>query len=573
MVSTIPPKHSEPNSEVRQLESARPSSTGKISSRFAVIVILLVTFAGSMALFGLGNNAFWDDEANTALFGRNLLQTGKLTAFDGQNVIGFRQGAELDSNLVNVYMPPVQYYVAALGLKFLGGTTVGGRIPFVLAGLATIAVLAAFARWHFKNSVPPWLPPLLVAANPAYLMFIRQCRYYSIVALLTVTILATFSCHKSNSRGQLAATAIGALTAGVLMFTNYLDAVALAAVLPAFFLLRRYRSRANVYLMGSVYLAMLMAGAYVLYTANPLVVSVSYKNTVTGLHRTILLLWWHIVGLPQFEFFPWVTPLLLLTMRFIFRNGPAARLVRESFLICGVLILYSVTIVAFSPQTVTDFTRLADMRYVVALMPIGAMATAGALTAAWHLSRTLGPVLAVVSGSLLLGTNLFTSACAGWQPLRSSLYEYLAENAHDYITGNEAIIEYVSRLPKSSVIRVIPDFMAYPAMFYAPYQHYCCQLHDDYQTKSKPSTPLPSYVYFNKVLPDYILVGGDIEPQQLLLQCASAFGPGRYHLLPSFGRDFRDYSRPEIPWHSFGPPPNSKRGFTVLERVRTAPRK
>ena len=80
-------------------------------------------------------------------------------------------------------------------------------------------------------------------------------------------------------------------------------------------------------------------------------------------------------------------------------------------------------------------------------------------------------------------------------------------------------------------------------------------------------------MYFNRVLPDYILIGADIEPQQLLLQCAAAFGPGKFRLLPPLGGDFLDNSRPEIPWHSFGPPPNRTRGITVLERVSVNLRK
>src|SRR5664279_5571225 len=107
-------------------------------------VVLIVAVAGVLACYGLNNNVFWDDEANTALFGRNILSTGKLTAWDGTNVIGFRQGAELDSQLVNVYMPPVQYYVAALGFKLLGFTTLGGRVPFLLAGLGWFAALVCF---------------------------------------------------------------------------------------------------------------------------------------------------------------------------------------------------------------------------------------------------------------------------------------------------------------------------------------------------------------------------------------------------------------------------------------------
>ncbi len=98
----------------------------RVSWKSVTSVLAVLAVATCLALFGLSNNAFWDDEANTALFARNLLNTGKLTAFDGTNVIGFRGGVELDSHLVNIYMPPVQYYVAALGLKLLGNTTLGG---------------------------------------------------------------------------------------------------------------------------------------------------------------------------------------------------------------------------------------------------------------------------------------------------------------------------------------------------------------------------------------------------------------------------------------------------------------
>ena len=464
--------------------------------RSLVAVLSVLAVAGGLVFFGLSNNAFWDDEANTALFGRNLLHTGKLTAFDGTNVIGFRQGAELDSHLVNVYMPPVQYYLAASGLKLFGATTFGGRFPFVIAGLMSIGVLALFTRWHLGNWIPLWLPPLLVAVNPAYLMFVRQCRYYSVVALVTMIILATWSHNKTRGHAQIVAGLVAASAACVLMFTNYLDAVALAAVLPVFFMSRRYRTRANLQLLGTVYLALILAGAYVLTTANPLIVNVSYKNTITGLHRIALLLWWHISGLPRFEFLPIATPVLLLVLLLFNRNGTVASLVRESFLLCVVMLVYSIVIVAFSPQTVTGNTQLADMRYVVTLMPIGAVASAAALAASWYMPYALGPILAVVTCSLMLGTNLFTSACGNWQPIRSTLYEYLVENAHDYTTGNESIIDFLKKLPKSYVIRVIPDYMTYPAMFYVPNQHYCCQLGDGYQYNAKLGAPLPDYVYF-----------------------------------------------------------------------------
>lgn len=530
-------------------------------------VLLVLVAATCLAFFGLGNNAFWDDEANTALFGRNLLHTGKLTAFDGTNLVGFRQGAELDSHLINVYMPPVQYYLAALGLKYIGYTTLGGRIPFVIAGLICIVILAWLARWHLRSRVPPWLPAMLVALNPAYLMFIRQCRYYAVVALVTVAILFAFSHPKARAKSKTAAIAGVAAASYVLMFSNYLDAVALAITLPIFFVLRRYRTRTNVLLLGIVYLCMLTAGIYVLKTANPLLVNVSYKNTVTGLRRIAWLFSSHITGLARFEFFPVVVPVLSLALLLFARRLTTKTLAREALLLCIAMVVYSAAIVAFSPQTVTSDTKLADMRYVVALMPVGALATAGALSALWYASDKAGPVLAIVVTSMILGTNAFTSAYANWQPLRSTLFEYINENSHNYTTGNEVIIDFLKRIPRRYVIRIIPDFMAYPAMFYVPHQRYCCQIYDDYQSKTGPLFHLPEYVYSSRVLPDFIFVGSDVEPQQLLLQCAAAYGPGKYRLLPMAGKDYRDNSRPEIPWHSFGPPKNPVRGFSVFQRV------
>jgi len=52
------------------------------------IVIYLTVLAGLLAFWGLGNNDLWDDEASSAVYGRNLMKTGKLIAWDGRNITG-----------------------------------------------------------------------------------------------------------------------------------------------------------------------------------------------------------------------------------------------------------------------------------------------------------------------------------------------------------------------------------------------------------------------------------------------------------------------------------------------------
>ena len=529
--------------------------------------LAVVAAASFLALFGLGNNAFWDDEANTALFARNLIHSGRLSAWDGTNLIGFRQGAELDSHLINVYMPPVQYHLAAWGFRLFGFTTFGGRLPFVAMGLLSIVALMLLTYWHFANRIKIWLPALLVALNPAYLMFVRQCRYYAVVSLLTLTILAAWGHPKKTRRSVWIAGGIGGAAAFLLMLTNYMNAVAAGLILPLLLFLRRYRTRQNLAYLIAIYCVLLCAGTYVLVTANPLANNVSYRSTITGIPRLAYLMWWHIVNLPRFEFFPLVFVPLLLGFALLQRGTPNAALAVDALLICALLFAYSVTIVAFSPQSVTSATRVADMRYVVALVPLGAMASAVVLAAFWRTTRWLGPITASVTGGLLILTNAFTSALMHWEPWRSTLVEYVRENAHNYTTGNEAIVEYLQTIPPGRVIRVIPDYMTYPAMFYVPQQHYCCQLGEDREMDPSLRAQLPDYVYFNRRLPDYIIVGANVSPQQLLYQSYVSFGPGKYRLGPWLGSDFRDCSRPEMPWHCFGPPTNNKQGFLVLERI------
>ena len=52
-----------------------------------VAVLLAMGVAGFLVLTGLDNHLFWDDEAATAIYARNLLNQGKLTAWDGTNLM------------------------------------------------------------------------------------------------------------------------------------------------------------------------------------------------------------------------------------------------------------------------------------------------------------------------------------------------------------------------------------------------------------------------------------------------------------------------------------------------------
>jgi len=548
-------------------------SVKSLHRRDVILLVGACCIAAILAFVGLTNHMLWDDEANTALFGRTFLKTGTVTGIDGDNIIGFRQGAELDENLINTYEPPLHYWVAAGSMALFGETTFGARFLFVVGGLLALIPLFFWVQWHFSGSLPPWVPVLLVAVSPAYLLYIRQCRYYPLVMLFTVIFLALYAHPKTTRRAAIITSLSGGVTAILLMLTNYLNAVAIAGFLLLFLLLPRYRHRNQYLFMGSVYAAFLFMGVYILLTANPFAHAVAGDSAVKGIARFGVLMWFHIKDLGSFEFFPLLVPFILLSF-FAFKSLGAGRiLAREGMLIIlGMLFYIGVTII-FSPQPVSVGWSFADMRYVVPLILIGAVVTSCAIYALWQCGKPLWKVFAVSIAILVLTTNVLSLGFIGKQPLTSTLYRYVRENLNYYKTGTEALITYLRQLPQGKVVAIVPDHMMYSAQFYAPEQRYCCQLNPDHPLRNDLRSQLPDYIFTGRTRPDYILVGGSTPPPMVLAYFENIFGVGWYRIREVLPDDWRDMSRPEIAWHSFGPPEEDRfgkqqRGFVVLEKTK-----
>jgi hypothetical protein len=128
----------------------RASSTQKLFL-FAVLAASAV-----LGLLRLDNTYFWDDEALVGIVSKNLLATGRLTGWDGRNLLAYRDGTALDANLRPINAP-LDFYVAAGSFWLLGPTTWAGRFPFVLAGLASLIVFADLLRRHFGRRSSLWM--------------------------------------------------------------------------------------------------------------------------------------------------------------------------------------------------------------------------------------------------------------------------------------------------------------------------------------------------------------------------------------------------------------------------------
>jgi 4-amino-4-deoxy-L-arabinose transferase-like glycosyltransferase len=513
-----------------------------------------IAVACALAFSGITSDKLWDDEANTAIFARNLLETGALTAWDGKNVIGFRDGAELDENMNNVFMPPLQYWVAAGGIALFGDDEIGLRAPFVLAGLVCLVALALLARGLIGEGFPWSLPAWIAALSPAFLLYIRNCRYYAPGAALGLGILALAVGRIPTRRALVLRASAAAACSALLMFTNYFNAVATLAAIPLLAVFATQRTRRHAIVFASAFAAAGAVGAFVLATVNPFDAPVPRPDETSGMARHATLLWWNLRDLGTFEFLP-VALMPALALPFFFeRLAVMRRTAAAGLVVIGMILIALVTTAAFSPQSVSRST-IADMRYLVPVIPLGAIATAAALRILWEIARPLAAgafCLVVFSNLLHLG---FLGVYNGYLPpkgIQCTLCRYIEEVATDRTTATEALIDYIEKIPEDEVLLVFPAYMGYSAMYYFPERAFCCQLKSSHPLTPALRAELPDYVFWERAKVGMALINAPrpFAPEGPLT--IRGIEMGRFRYVETLDIPARDCSRPEIPWHAFG---------------------
>jgi hypothetical protein len=536
-----------------------------LSGRDGVLCLVALLCAVFLGSWGFTNHVFWDDEASTALFARNFLTTGELTAWDGVNLVGYRPGVQLDERLQNPFAPPLQYYIAAAGFFFFGETTFGGRILFFISGILVLPMLMIWTQRHFDERVPIWLPSLIVALSPAYLLFIRQCRYFAPAMLFTIVLLAAWSWTGTTIRARCAGLAVGALSTAGLWYTNYLNAASALAMLPVLLLDGRYRTRQKGIFLGVIFAVSWGCGIHIYLTRSPSLAHFAPTDAVTGITRIAALFVRHMVGLGSFEFFPILILAVLLVPISAKRFQRLRPFARQGWVVFLAMVAAILATALFSPQPVSSTTN-ADMRYVTPLIVVGGSVTGVCLVILWGFSRPLACVVA----ALAVMTNASTLAWNVWPliPLGSTLLTYIAEGALHYQTGTDALVQAVAALPGRSRLLILSDHMTYGPMFYVPGQSFGWQLTEKKTLQSGLRERLPDYLFVERAQPDFIITG-PVLPEVLIAYFRQKFAKGTYRFRGYIKEDMRDFSRQEIPWHSFGPPPKDRKWpAAIIEAVK-----
>jgi hypothetical protein len=194
-----------------------------------MVQAVIVSLAAVLLFWGLAYKDLWQDEAATAVLATRMLKFGRPIAYDGRNLLTIdMQDEEPDATLSLRTRGPkaaIDYFVeqgnfkadttwkwqpwglfaiAAVSIKVLGQTTLAARLPFALAGLATVPLLFRLVRRQFGSLTMAALSAVLLVSNTYWILHARQCRYYSVDSLFLVLLLMTYARWQWGGRGAAA---------------------------------------------------------------------------------------------------------------------------------------------------------------------------------------------------------------------------------------------------------------------------------------------------------------------------------------------------------------------------------
>lgn len=525
--------------------------TSFIRRRWPLAAILLV--GAYLAFANLGAASFWDDEAHVAIMARNLLKSGHLTGWDGRNLFAYRNGGALDEKLRPINAP-LDILTCAASFKAFGETTRAGRFPFVVIGFLGIILAALVAE---EDGASPRRMGLFTAAllalSPWYLLYIRQCRYYSIS--MTASLLAFLAYQRALKTGKPGYFALFAIASALSFYANPLLCGAfLFAMACCHLAFHGQAGRGMIRPFGAA------AVAFALLTVPYAVIHKIWvrpdhpPSSEPWLRHHLALIWWNIRDLNTTTPMPWAIAAAVVAMGVLrWRRGDRKPVVLKYALL---VLAYIAFLSCFSPQPTTS-DDIAEVRYLVPIMPFLAIMTASLLAwiSRWNRLASLALLAVIVCTNLLTLTPHNTNG-------RWLLPAYVGEIRNPYPTSVSEAVDFLKLNTKpDDKIFAVPDYLNYPIAFYIGDRiRVCCVLKKDTHLSSGMVSRLDAPLAVDRNSPDWLLAFGKTSMAANALEYFSRPHTengievrNQYKEFARLHTNWFQSQRPELHWHTFGP--------------------
>lgn len=141
---------------------------------FQIIIIVFCV----LLLTNLGNQYMWQDEAQTCLISKTIMQKGLPFGTDGINFFSQELGAEYGENYIWKWHTWLPFYIQAIFFWLFGLSNFVARLPFALLGVASGIYTYLLSKKIFNKDTGN-LSLILLVTNVGFLVLSRQARLYS----------------------------------------------------------------------------------------------------------------------------------------------------------------------------------------------------------------------------------------------------------------------------------------------------------------------------------------------------------------------------------------------------------
>ncbi len=514
---------------------------------FLLFVVLVVAGAFSHSL--------WGDEAENALFARNLLRFGNLKGWDGVNIMGLEDAVYLNKDLVNHMSPPAQFYITASSFALFGESSFTARLPFIIFSVLSVLIFYNTSLIITKNRRTSVLSLWIISLSIAFILMSYQSRYYSVT--IFAGLLMCRSLFLFNNKSVL--PKILFIFGSVLFFyAHYVSFIAFySALVLSFIMYLLLMNRPHQEIKYILKYILLLTAVIVVFclpwyiAQNPLEGRGSFTNpfgqSLLEYYRIYVYMTETFLAVNYINVFP-VVPLILVLIIFLFKKK---KYMNYSLLFLILLpFLFYVFLGIFSITTHSHINFYA-LRYTTVIFPFYFLLIGSLINELWIWRKTV----ALVSFSIFICTNLFTLHYP-----RSFLIEYIHEVIKQYKTSDDFVADYLKKHAKKGESVFISLSRAHEVLIF----HLGSSLR--FVNRVTPNNPrifpenktvLPQYIYSFHEHPDWIVLYGtdskvtfwNFDRRQLPNSIDLEKAYKKVAVLPVFYGS--DVARPEITIRSF----------------------
>lgn len=390
-----------------------------------------------LVILGANMHPLWGDEAETALFARNILKYGVPKGWDGVNIMGINNAVVLNQDLINHTSPWAQYYLTAVSFALFGQSSFTARLPLIFLSILSLPLMYWLALKFTKSNRTATFTVVILAVSVPFILFSYQARYYALTSFASICLLLALLYRRERKPW---ATICFILSGILLFYANYVVFVAFylslfLSYVPYLVLQKSWQEmkRFVLWFVGTSVLIGLFTMPWYLYfkpsesRGGFLAPSLSFQYISDFLQL-------YYGGLYHYNLnnaFPVLfVPLFIFACVYRVRRKQS---IAGFIFIILIPLLYIFFMAAFTAIVIVD-TSFVDVRYTMNSFPFFTIAVAMLFTILWQWKK---PVALVVLTIYLL-TNLFTL-----YPTRSFLFEFAQEVISPYPTPDKVVANYL----------------------------------------------------------------------------------------------------------------------------------